>query len=89
LLEAGERISNIRQAFNVREGINPMERNFPGRIFGQPPLSEGPTAGKSVDVKPRAVEYFKAMDWDENTGKPSKAKLIEMGMEDVASELWG
>jgi aldehyde:ferredoxin oxidoreductase len=88
LLEAGERISNIRQAFNVREGINPMERKFPGRVFGQPPLAEGPTAGKSVDVKPRAVEYFKAMDWDVDTGKPSKEKLIQMGMEDVAAELW-
>ena len=25
LLKTGERISNLRQAFNVREGLNPLE----------------------------------------------------------------
>jgi len=27
------------------------------------------------------------MDWDLNSGKPSKKKLLELGMEDVAKEL--
>ena len=34
LLEIGERISNIRQSFNVREGINSLKRKVPGRIVG-------------------------------------------------------
>jgi aldehyde:ferredoxin oxidoreductase len=34
------------------------------------------------------AEYYKAMDWDLETGKPSKKKLIELGLEDVAQKLW-
>jgi len=88
LLDCGERISNIRQAFSVREGINPLKREFPGRIFGNPPLKEGPLAGKSVDLNARIAEYLKAMDWDLHTGKPSKQKLIQFGLTDVAAVLW-
>ena len=33
-------------------------------------------------------EYFNAMDWDLETAKPSKAKLPELELEDVAEELW-
>jgi hypothetical protein len=28
------------------------------------------------------------MDWDLNTAKPSKEKLLELGLADVAQELW-
>jgi hypothetical protein len=28
------------------------------------------------------------MDWDLKTAKPSKKKLLELGLEDVARELW-
>jgi len=88
LLDAGEKISNIRQAFTVREGINPLERKVSGRFLGYPPLTEGPLAGKFVDIDTRLAEYLKAMDWDAETGKPSKAKLEQLGMADVAADLW-
>jgi len=87
LLESGEKISNIRQAFTVREGINPLQRKVSGRFLGNPPLKEGPLAGKSVDIDARLAEYLKAMDWDTKTGVPSKAKLEQLGMTDVAAEL--
>ena len=28
------------------------------------------------------------MDWDTATGKPSKAKLLELGLDDIAEVLW-
>ena len=28
------------------------------------------------------------MDWDAETGKPSKAKLLELGLDDIAAVLW-
>ncbi|MFC1998972.1 aldehyde ferredoxin oxidoreductase C-terminal domain-containing protein [Chloroflexota bacterium] len=89
MLESGEKISNIRQAFTVREGINPLERKakVSGRFLGYPPLKEGPLAGKSVDIDARLAEYLAAMDWDQKTGVPSKAKLKQLGMADVAAEL--
>lgn len=84
----GERIANIRQAFNIREGIDATDIRIPNRILGRPPLTAGPTAGKEVDVETMQREFFLAMDWDPETGKPSKAKLVELGLESVADALW-
>ncbi len=88
LITTGERISNLRQAFNIREGLYSPQFKVPGRIFGKPPLKEGPLAGKTVDDKTLHMEYLKEMDWDLETAKPSKKKLIELGLDDVAEELW-
>ncbi len=88
LLKVGERIACICQAFNVREGLKPSDFKLPPRVIGQPPLKEGPIANVTVDVASMAKEFFEAMDWDTVTGKPSKKKLHELGLEEVARELW-
>ena len=88
LLQTGERISNLRQAFNIREGLNPLEFKVSDRVLGRPPLKEGPVAGVTVDEDTMIREYLTAMDWDFKTAKPSKKKLLELGLEDVAQELW-
>jgi len=88
LLKTGERISNLRQALNVREGLNPLQFKVPDRVLGRPPLKEGPLAGVTVDEDTLDREYLAAMDWDLKTAKPSKKKLQELGLEDVAKELW-
>jgi len=88
LLETGERISNLRQAFNVREGLNSLQFKVPDRVLGRPPLKEGPLAGITIDEDTMIKEYFAAMDWDIKTAKPSKKKLQELGLEDVAKALW-
>ncbi|MFC2038997.1 aldehyde ferredoxin oxidoreductase C-terminal domain-containing protein, partial [Chloroflexota bacterium] len=88
LLKTGERINNVRQAFNIREGQNSLEYNMPGRIIGTPPKAGGPTAGISVDEKTLDDNYLTAMGWDKETTKPGKEKLLELGLDDVAKELW-
>jgi len=88
LLKTGERISNIRQAFNIREGLNPLEFKVPDRVLGRPPLKEGPLAGVTVDEDTLIKDCLTAMDWDLKTAKPSKKKLLELGLEDVAKVLW-
>jgi len=88
LVKTGERISNMRQAFNVREGVNLVEYKMPGRIVGKPPLTAGPLAGKTVDEETLYSEYMAEMDWDPKTAKPSRKKLAELGMDDVAKTLW-
>jgi aldehyde:ferredoxin oxidoreductase len=87
LLKAGERISNMRHAFNIREGLNPLEYKIPGRIMGNPPPKEGPLAGVTVDEETLDREYLAAMEWDAKTTKPSKQKLQELGLDDVAREI--
>jgi aldehyde:ferredoxin oxidoreductase len=88
MMEVGERVSNIRQAFNIREGINSVERKVNGRIIGSPPQTEGPAAGITVNMDERVEAYYKAMDWDLKTGKPSRKKLEQLGMKDVADALY-
>ena len=84
----GERIATIRQAFNAREGLTPKDFKMPDRAIGKPPLKEGPTANITIDADTMVSEYYKAADWDPETGKPNKKKLLELGLEDVARELW-
>ena len=87
-LVAGERIANIRRAFNLREGIKPSDYKLPSRVRGEPPLKEGPLANVTIDVDNLAKEYCEFMDWDVTTGKPSKDKLVSLGLDDVAKDLW-
>ena len=88
LLKAGERIANMRHVFNLREGINPLERKVHPRIIGRPPQKEGPLAGMSADIEAQVYWNLDALDWDRVTTKPSKKKLLELGLDDVAKELW-
>ncbi len=88
LFKTGERIANIRQAFNIREGLNSLQFKAPGRVYGNPPPERGPLAGITVDEETLFTEYLTAMDWDTKTAKPSKKKLLELGLDEVARELW-
>ena len=73
---------------NLREGLSPKDFKLRGRPIGEPPLKEGKLANVTVDVDRLVSEYYKALDWDPETGKPSKKKLLELGLEDVAKDLW-
>lgn len=87
-LKTGERITNIRHAFNLREGINPLEIEVHPRIIGDPPQGEGPLADIRADIEAQNYWNLGALDWDRVTTKPSKKKLIELGLNDIAEELW-
>lgn len=88
LLNTGDRIATMRMAFNIREGINPMAFDVPGRILGHPPLPDGPTAGVTVDLDTQVNEYLQEMGWDPATSRPSKKSLLELGLKDEAHVLW-
>ncbi len=76
----GKRINTMRQAFNVREGVDVRELRLPKRF--ERPLVAGPAAG----VTPPPFEllredYFAAMGWDRKTGVPSKETLVSLGID--------
>ncbi len=87
MVVTGERIANIRQAFNIREGIDQRQFRISNRLLGKPPHQEGPLAGVTVDADSLVREYLKAMGWDSETARPSDRKLKELGLEDVARQL--
>jgi aldehyde:ferredoxin oxidoreductase len=84
----GERIANIRQVFNLREGFNPLNKPLPGRIVGHPPLRGGPTAGVQIDIGAMNAAYLAAMDWDTDTARPLPRKLADLGLEDTIADFW-
>ena len=88
ILKCGERIGVIRHLFNLREGINPLEWEVHPRIYGDPPYEAGPLANVSVDPLQQAYWALGALNWDMHTTKPKKEKLLELGMEKEAEELW-
>jgi aldehyde:ferredoxin oxidoreductase len=88
LITSGERIANMRMAFNLREGIDFSSYRIPDRVIGRPAQKEGPLAGISVDKETLVTEFLKEMDWDVITGKPSRPKLIELGLNDVSDWLY-
>ncbi|MFC2072226.1 aldehyde ferredoxin oxidoreductase family protein [Chloroflexota bacterium] len=88
LEKAGERITNMRHVFNLRENINPLQWKVNTRIIGNPPQKEGPLAGATADIEAQAYWNLGALDWDRVTTKPSRKKLLELGLDDVAKELW-
>jgi len=87
LIKTGERITNVRQAFNVREGLK-MPFKYPDRMMGIPPKTVGPRAGITFKEDDVFNEYLEAMDWDFKTGIPSKSRLLELGLDNVAKVLW-
>ncbi|HEX7475320.1 MAG TPA: aldehyde ferredoxin oxidoreductase C-terminal domain-containing protein, partial [Dehalococcoidales bacterium] len=88
LVKTGERIANLRQAFNIREGVSLAGYRIPERVVGRPAQTEGPLAGVSVDNTTMVKEFLEEMDWDPTTGKPSQKKLMELELEDVAEVLY-
>ena len=88
VLKTGERISTMRQAFNVREGLKPGDFTAPNRVLGRPPFDRGPNTGKSVEIETLGRDFMAAMDWDFDSGKPSRSKLEDLGLHDVADVLW-
>jgi aldehyde:ferredoxin oxidoreductase len=88
LLKTGERIATMRHVFTLREGVNPLERYVHPRIIGQPAQTEGPLAGITADIEAETWWNLGALDWDRVTTKPSRQKLLKLGMDDIADELW-
>jgi aldehyde:ferredoxin oxidoreductase len=87
ILKTGERIYNMRLAFNAREGLKvPFE--FPDRMMGVPPKKVGPRAGITLNKDEVFNEYLLAMGVDLKAGKPGKQRLLELGLADVAKALW-
>ncbi|MCK4240007.1 MAG: aldehyde ferredoxin oxidoreductase family protein [Candidatus Atribacteria bacterium] len=86
--KTGERIMNLRQAFNLREGINQLSYKIPGRVLGKPPLHNGKTKGIVIDYVTMLREFYAEVDWDLNTSKPSKKKLKELDLGWIINDIY-
>ena len=84
---AGERIANMRHAFNLREGHNPRKWAYPGIMVGEPPIGVGPLGEVTVDIDTLEREWLQAFHWDEETTLPDPKHLEDLGIGELATEL--
>jgi aldehyde:ferredoxin oxidoreductase len=88
MMKVGERRLNMMRVFNAREGFNRKQDQLPMKFF-KPLKGSGPTAGMSID--PEEFEsaldlYYELLDWSAD-GIPTRAKLVDLGIEWVADLL--
>ena len=83
LLLAGERIQNLRAAFNWREGIAPADFKPHPRMMGQGDglLDDGPLRGVTVPLEDLRRDYYTAMHWNPQTGHLAAARARELGID--------
>ncbi len=89
--KTGERVYNLVRAFNIREGITRADDNLPAR-FTEEPLPEGPAKGMVISQDKLDLfldTYYDLRGWDKETGKPTREKLTELGLEDLIPDVWG
>ncbi|MEM4675315.1 MAG: aldehyde ferredoxin oxidoreductase C-terminal domain-containing protein, partial [Nitrososphaerota archaeon] len=83
--KTGERIFNIKRALNNKFGVTRQHDKLPKIAIT--PLEEGSTAGKTPNMEVLLKEYYKFRKWDWETGKPTKEKLEELGLGDIAAKI--
>ncbi len=90
MMGIGERIANLRMAYEIREGGNPRLRPVPTRVTGvtNEGTTAGPLEGVRLDTELLETDFLKACDWDLQTCKPSEAKLRAVGLPEVAAALY-
>ncbi|WP_428265348.1 aldehyde ferredoxin oxidoreductase family protein [Haliangium sp.] len=85
LLQCGERIQNLRAAFNRREGVSPADFKPHPRMLGEGDgrLPAGPLKGVQVPLIELRRDYFRAMAWDPDTGHLSRDRAETLGMSEL------
>ncbi len=81
LRRCGDRITQLQKLLNIRYGWKKEhDFNYPKRFME--PVDEGPAAGKiPVGLEDAIIDYYRERGWDDD-GKPTMAKLKEIGLED-------
>jgi aldehyde:ferredoxin oxidoreductase len=83
LMKAAERGSMVARAFNSREGFSIKDDRLPQRLYN--PKPDGPNAGQKIfteeDFNQAVAWFYEMIGCDPDTGRPSRGKLMELGLE--------
>jgi len=86
ILIAGDRSINLKRAINNRLGLTRKDDKLPAICARV--IKEGGIAGSNPDMDRMLREYYAHRGWDWETGKPGREKLIELGLEQAAKDLY-
>jgi len=88
LAQVGERVWNLKKAFNIREGWTKADDWLPDRVL-EDPIPSGPSKGSFVtrdELRMLIDDYYQARGWTKD-GLIPKSKLIKLGLEDIAEDI--
>jgi aldehyde:ferredoxin oxidoreductase len=83
-LAMGEAFQSLKQAFNLKHGIDPSRNKPSARALGRPSLSRGANKGRGVDIDQMVRDYWRQFGWDEASGHPPANILERLAIEDDA-----
>lgn len=87
LERTGERICNLKKAFNIREGWTPADDWLPRRVL-RDAMPSGPGQGVHMteeELRTMIAGYYAARGWTSDGWIP-REKLVELGLEDIADD---
>ncbi len=89
IMKFGEKVFTLFKTYTVRQGLTRKDDTWPDRFYTEP-LPEGPAKGAMLSrdtIEQLLDEYYELRGWDRKSGNPTKDKLVELGLDDVANEL--
>ncbi len=86
MLRVGERGWNMKRLINNRMGLTAANDRLPKALLE--PLPTGGSEGFTPDIQGMLRGYYDARGWDWQTGYPTREKLVALGLEDLAQDLW-
>jgi aldehyde:ferredoxin oxidoreductase len=86
MMTSGQRAWNLKRAINNRLGLTRANDKLPKGLLE--PLPNGGAAGYVIPFEEMLEAYYDARGWDKATGKPSKEKLLELGLYEIARDLY-
>ncbi len=87
LTASAERVNTLARLINIREGLTRADDTLPWKVMNEPIPDDGPVKGAVVtqdELNLMLDDYYEARGWDPD-GVPTKAKLAELGMEELTS----
>ncbi len=74
LLESAERVITLQRMFNVREGLTRASEMRPQHYSSE---------AEKRDLGTLLTDYYESHGWEPDTGVPSRARLLELGLQDI------
>jgi len=87
VLTYGERMSNLKRALNIKLGYNARASEKQPELLLKP-LADGGAEGHVAELEPMLREYYACRDWDWDSGKPNRSKLLALDLPEIANDLW-
>ena len=88
LIEVASRIAAQERAFALREGLTRGDDTIPKKLIDyQMPGTWPEDKLEAQSLESMKDDYYAAMEWDVETGRPTRETLLAYGLSDVAGDL--